>query len=89
MPRLIVEHSFDPPLTDEEHHRASARLDPCLEAYGGHWLCTYLSHDRRRMICEFEAPDTESVRTALHSAEVAFDRVWSSEVFRRGEPDVK
>jgi hypothetical protein len=41
------------------------------------------------MICEFEGPDAESVRTSLRSAEVAFDRLWSSEVFRLGEPEVK
>ena len=89
MPRLIVEHSYDPPLNDEEHHRAARRLDACLEAHGARWMCSYLSHDRRRMICEFEAPDAEAVRQSMRSAEVAFDRVWSSEVYRRGEPDIK
>jgi hypothetical protein len=41
------------------------------------------------MICEFEAPDAESVRQSMRSADVTFDRVWTSEVFRRGEPDIK
>jgi len=89
MPRLIVEQTYDPPLTDEEYRRAAQRLDPCLDAHGARWMCSYLSHDRRRMICEFEAPDAESVRQSMRSADVAFDRVWTSEVFRRGEPDVK
>jgi Nickel responsive protein SCO4226-like len=89
MPRLIVEHSYDPPLTDEEHRRAAKRLDPCLEAHGARWMSSYLSHDRRRMICEFDAPDAEAVRQSMRSADVAFDRVWTSEVYRRGEPDVK
>lgn len=89
MPRLIVEHSYDPPLTEEEHRRAASRLDPCLEAHGARWMCSYLSHDRRRMICEFDAPDADAVRQSMRSADVAFDRVWSSEVFRRGEPDVE
>jgi hypothetical protein len=89
MARLIVEHSYDPPLTDEEHHRAARRLDPCLEAHGAHWLATYLSLDRRRMVCEFEAPDAEAVRASMRSAEVAFDRVWLAEVFRLNEPDAK
>jgi hypothetical protein len=89
MARLIVEHSFDPPLTDEEHHRAARRLDPCLEQYGARWLSSYLSDDRRRMICEFDAPDAESVRASHRSAEVAFERVWSAEVYRLGEPDIK
>jgi hypothetical protein len=33
------------------------------------------------MFCEFEAPDAESVRDALRSANVPFDRVWSATVF--------
>ena len=89
MPRLIVEHTYDPPLTDEEHRRSASRLDPCLEQHGARWLCSYVSHDRRRMICEFEAPDAEAVRQSMRSAEVSFDRVWSAEVFRSGEPEVK
>jgi hypothetical protein len=89
MPRLIVEHTYDPPLTEEAHRRAAQRLDPCLDAHGARWMCSYISHDRRRMICEFEAPDAESVRQSMRSADVTFDRVWTSEVFRRGEPDIK
>jgi hypothetical protein len=89
MPRLIVEHTYDPPLSEEEHRRAASQLDPCLEAHGARWMCSYLSHDRRRMICEFEAPDAETVRQSMRSAGVSFDRVWSGEVFRRGEPNVE
>jgi hypothetical protein len=89
MVRLIVEHAYDSPLTDEEHHRAARRLDPCLEAHGARWLASYLAHDRLRMICEFEAPDAESVRASMRSADVSFVRVWSTEVYRLNEPDVK
>ena len=83
MANLIVEQSFDPPLTDELHGQLARRVDPCLEAHGARWLRSYLSADRTRMICEFEAPDTEAVRASYRSAGVAFDRVWSAEVYRR------
>ena len=33
---------------------------------------SYLAHDRRRMICEFEAPDAESVRVSI------VRRMWPS-----------
>jgi len=89
MARLIVEHSYDPPLTDEEHERAARQLDPCLEQYGARWLATYLSDDRRRSICEFEAPDAEALRASMRSAGVAFERVWPAAVYRLGEPDAK
>jgi hypothetical protein len=89
MARLIVERSFQTPLTDEEHSRAARKLDPCLEQHGARWLCSYLSTDRLRMICEFEAADAEAVRHAHRSADQAFERVWAAEVYRLGEPDAK
>jgi hypothetical protein len=83
MANLIVEQTFEVPLTDEEHNRAAARLDPCLEAHGAKWMRSYLSLDRRRMVCEFEAADAEAVRASYRSAECAFDRVWSADVYKR------
>ena len=75
--------TFDPPLTDEEHNRLGQRLDPCLESHGARWVLSYLSSDRRRMVCEFEAPDAEAVRTSYRSAGVGFERVWTAEVYTR------
>ena len=83
MPQLIVEQTFEQPLTDEEHGRMGARLDPCLEAHGARWVRSYVSTDRRRMVCAFEAPDAEAVRTSYRSAGVAFARVWVADVYTR------
>lgn len=80
---MIVEQSFAEPLTDEAHDRAARQLDPCLAQYGARWLRSYLSTDRRRMVCEFEAPDAEAVRVAYRSAGLPFDRVWTAEVYAR------
>src|SRR5688572_16976303 len=84
MPHLIVETEFDSPLTDEERDRQAQRLDPCLEAHGARWMRSYLSTDRRRIVCEFEAADAEAVRGAFRSARVGFTRVWTAEVFEPG-----
>ena len=83
MAHLIVEQTFATPLTDEEHARVGERLDTCLQAYNARWMRSYLSADRRRMVCAFEAPDAEAVRASYHSAGVAFDRVWTAEVYVR------
>ena len=83
MTRLVVEQTFDPPLTDDEHNRLGQRIDKCLEAYGARWERSYLASDRRRMVCEFSAPDAEAVRSSYRSAGVAFDRVWTAEVYAR------
>ena len=83
MAHLIVEQTFEEPVTVDEHDRLAKRLDPCLEAYGARWVRSYLSMDRRRMVCEFEAPDAEAVRISYRSAGIGFERVWAAELYAR------
>ena len=47
----------------------------------GLWRRSSLSLDRLRMTCEFEAPDAESVREALRTAGVPYERVWTANVY--------
>jgi hypothetical protein len=89
MASIIVEYGFDQPKSDEELSRMAKQLDPCLEIRNGTWVRSSLSSDRKRMICEFEAPDAESVREALRSARHAFERVWPAHVFAvEGYPEL-
>lgn len=81
MARIIVEQIFEPPLSDEQYGKLARRLDPCLEMRDACWRRSYVSADRKRVTCEFEAPDAESVREAMRSAEVPFERVWAAECF--------
>lgn len=81
MARVVMEQTFETPISDDELARFSQKLDPCLDLRNGTWARSYLSVDRKRMFCEFEAPDAESVRDALRSASIRFDRVWSAQVF--------
>jgi hypothetical protein len=80
---VMIEQVFDPPLTDEEHGRIGQLIDHCLQLRRARWMRSYLSEDRRRMVCQFEAPDTESVREAYRSAGVAFSAVWRAELYQR------
>ncbi len=82
MALLIAEHSFDPPLTEEQHVAIVTRLTPCLEAHGARWVRSYLSSDHRRMVCEFDAADAEAVREAHRAADAPFDQVWTGVVFK-------
>ena len=82
---LVLEQSFEIPITPEELNDAAARIDRCLEAHGARWMRSYLSLDRKRMICEFEAADAEQVRESYRSAGVNFDGVWAADVY---SPDV-
>lgn len=80
MPRIIVERNFEPPLTEEELRATEARMAPCLDLYHVRWIRSYWSADRRRMICEYEAPDAASVKSVQREAEARFDRIWPADV---------
>jgi hypothetical protein len=86
MATLVLEQAFERPVTPEELNDAAQRVDKCLAAHGARWMRSYLSADRKRMICEFEAKDAEQVRESYRSAGVAFDRCWTAEVFSRDAP---
>ena len=79
MSHMIVETVFDPPTTDEDRDASAAKLHPCLDGNGVRWVRSFVSKDRRRGICIFEAPDADAVRTAYRSAGVVFERVWAAD----------
>src|ERR1700687_1393698 len=81
MARIILEQSFEKTMSEEELTKMARRIDACLDLRDGMWRKSYLSADRRRLTCEFEAPDAESVREACRSAAVPFDRAWAAQVF--------
>ena len=76
----VVERDFGEPVPESALSATLERLGPCLDQYGLRWLQSYVSEDKTRMTCVFEAPDAESVRAANRSAEAHFDRVWRAEV---------
>jgi len=80
MATLIVERSFPEPVTDEALDAVMQRLAPCLEEYNVTWKASFVSADRQRMICHFEAADAEAVRATNRAAEAPFDSVWSANV---------
>ncbi len=83
---LVLEQTFEKPMTSQDLTDAGKRFDKCLEAHGARWMRSYLSKDRLRMICEFEAPDAEQVRESARSAGVPFDRCWPADCYARDKP---
>ena len=81
MARVIVEQVFSEPFTDERYAEFSKKVDPCLEIRNGMWRRSSLSLDRLRMTCEFEAPDADSIREAMRSAGVQYERIWTANVY--------
>ena len=80
---LVLEHTFENPVSSEQLQMSARALDKCLEAHGARWMRSYLSQDRKRMICEFEAADAEHVRESARNAGVPFDACWTADLFAR------
>lgn len=86
MAHIIVERTFPSPVTKPELDATGRRIAGCLDLYQVTWLRSCLSPDRRRMICEYEASDAESVRIVQQEAEAHYDRVWVAEVLAPERP---
>jgi Protein of unknown function (DUF4242) len=82
MATILVEQIFEPQLSDEAYGKLAKKLDPCLDAHDAIWCRSYISKDKTRVVCEFEAPDAESVREAMRSAGMPFERIWNAELVR-------
>jgi hypothetical protein len=80
MSHVVVERSFPTPQSDADLSMVEDRLAPCSEMYGVVWKRSVVSVDRRHMICEYDAPDAETVRKVQREAGAAFDHIWSGEV---------
>ena len=79
MPRIVIERNFATPQTDEDMKRVADRERPCLAAYQATWKRSLIAADRKRMICEYEAADTETMRRIQREAGAEFDRIWVGE----------
>ena len=89
MSLITVKTTADRPITAEMLNDDGARVFPCLEARNARWQYSLLSSDRDRMICTFEAPDSESVRQAYRQANVGFSKIWTAQVIEpEGVPPV-
>jgi hypothetical protein len=78
--RIVVERSFDTPQSDADMMRVADQERPCLAANQATWKRSLLSADRKRMVCEYEAADAETMRRIQREAGARFDRIWVGEV---------
>lgn len=78
MEQVIVERSFDEATEFESLQTLADKISWCLDQHRVRFLRSYLSSDKKRMICVYEAPDAESVRIANRQGELPFDCVWTA-----------
>ena len=80
METVVVERTFEQPVEVEALQESEKRAQWCLELHNVTFVQSYISPDRRRMICIYKGPDAESVRLANSTARLPFDRVWTASI---------
>jgi hypothetical protein len=76
-----VERSLAEPVGPDGAHDLAAQ-GACCDLHQVRFLRSYLSLDRQRMLCLYEAPDVEAVRIVYRRAELRFDSVWRTGVWQ-------
>ena len=82
---VLVQRSFEEPVTLEEIQAIEDEGGWCLEAHHVKFLRTYFSNDKKKMICLYQAPDAESVRLAQRQAQMPVEQVWAFTPIRPGD----
>jgi hypothetical protein len=78
MPRYLVERSFPNCLSipmDDEGRKAVAGVIDNNAAHGVTWVHTYVTHDRKRTFCIYDAPSPEAIRKVADRNTLPVDRI--------------
>ena len=80
MVHIVIESTYDPPLTEEKMAELEKQLTPCLKARNLTWIRSLISRDGRRSVCEYEAADAETVREVYRQVGIKVDCAWVAEI---------
>ena len=75
-PSVVVERSFPAPVQFEDVAAQARASAWCLQTHGVTHTHSFLSLDRKRMLCFYQAPDAEAVRQAQREAAMPVDTLW-------------
>ncbi len=80
MVHIVIESTYDPPLTDEALEALDRKISPCLKARNLIWIRSLISRDGRRAVCEYEAADAETVREVYRQVGINVKSAWIAEI---------
>ncbi|MGB5812817.1 MAG: DUF4242 domain-containing protein [Polyangiales bacterium] len=80
MRRIIVERKLEDAPDFEALQALEDAVAWCLEQHRVTFVRSYFSNDRRTMVCEYDAPDAEAVRTVQRTGNLPYESIWAAEV---------
>jgi hypothetical protein len=84
MVHVVLEREFIPPLTPDGFFAIARDSIDCMPLYRVAWRESLLARDGNRLLCRFEAPDTESVRMIARDIQAKANIAWSGSVHDTG-----
>jgi hypothetical protein len=81
MPYFLIERNFAEQL--EETRDAAAQINQINADIGVEWPISFLSADRKRTFCLYEAPSAEAIREAARLAGIPADEIIEVTELRR------
>lgn len=73
MPRFVVERSFAEELAVSNEMASTIR--DVGKSVGAEWMFSFLSADKKKTYCVYEAPNAESVKNASTKLNLPVDRI--------------
>ena len=73
MPRFIIERNFAEKLELATWKEGNDRIERINDAEGVKWIFSFLSADKRKTYCLYEASDADSIRRAAARANIPAD----------------
>lgn len=81
MSDILLERVFDPPLDKAAFLAMGEESLGCLDLYRTTWFESFLAEDGSRLVCHFQAPDTESIRLLTRGQPSREKRAWTGGIY--------
>ena len=88
MSEVVMLREFGHPLDKEEFYAMARDAMGCLELYRADWQESFMAADGSRLVCRFQAPDSEAIRLLSRGDGATEKSVWSGEVHDAAEGPV-
>jgi hypothetical protein len=87
MQQIVLERQFEPAISVEDFTRMALEAVDCMPLYRVQWRESFISADGSRLLCRFDAPDTEAVRMVTREALSRARVAWAGTVHDTGRED--
>ena len=88
MSDVVMLREFEQPLDKEAFYDMARDALGCLDIYRTEWRESFMAADGSRLLCRFQAPDSEAVRLLSRGDRATCKLVWTGEVHEAAPGDV-